>query len=49
MARAIKAAEVDRHDGARKGGAGCQGDTKCNRTVAESPDHPFFADMDIQR
>lgn len=42
----VEAAEVDRHDGARKGGAGRQGDAKCNRTVAESPYHPRFANAD---
>lgn len=39
----VEAAEVDRH-GARKSGAGRQGDAKCNRAVAESPYHPRFAD-----
>lgn len=42
---AVEAAEVDRHDGARKSGAGRQGDAKCNRAVAESPYHTLSSRM----
>lgn len=41
----VEAAKVDRHDGSWKGGAGRQGDAKCNRAVTEPPYHPPFADV----
>lgn len=39
---AVEAAKVDRHDGARKGGAGRQDDAKYDRAVAEPPYHPLI-------
>lgn len=46
---AVKTAKVDRHDGARKGGAGRQGDAKCNRAVAEPPYHPLVLADTVSR